>query len=188
MNIIKKQVAEKLTFDIDFSAVIGENTIASASTIIKTTTGTTTTSTMYDSYEIQGNKVLITIKAGTVNTQYIITVTTVLSNSDIIEDDFLLDIYENYNILNDVKKTLQITSNYYDDEINDIISAAKADLVLTGVGSDKINDNDILIKRAIILFAKASFGLDNQYAEKFLAAYNTLKAHLSISQEYRGDT
>lgn len=69
-------------------------------------------------------------------------------------------------------------------ELQDLIDTAKADLKLAGVLETKIVDTDILIKRAILLYCKANYGLNNANSEKFQQAYESLKIHLTLSQEY----
>ena len=81
-----------------------------------------------------------------------------------------------------VKNTLRVTSSVMDEEITDIIAACKLDLEYAGVFT--IVETDPLIKRAIIIYAKAQFGLDNQDSEKYQASYESLKNHLSLCGEY----
>lgn len=84
-----------------------------------------------------------------------------------------------------VRRYLRISHTHFDEEILDLIEAARADLLLGGIKSEKIEDeNDALIKRAIICYVKAEFGLDNADAEKYRESYNMLKRHLMLSSEY----
>lgn len=90
-------------------------------------------------------------------------------------------------LIDDVKvaNRVKTTDSGIIGELNDLIDAAKADLMLSGVLKNKANDDsDMLIKRAIILYTKANFGLDNVDGEKYQASYNSLKIHLCLSQEY----
>lgn len=87
-------------------------------------------------------------------------------------------------LLDDIKQTLRITTTLLDAEIEDLIDSAKADLILSGVLENKLLDTDMLIKRAIILYCKANFGLDNKDSEKYMTSYISLKTHLTLSQEY----
>ena len=95
-------------------------------------------------------------------------------------------------LLDDVKLALRISSSAFDPEIDGLIAAARADLKLSGVDPQKADadDPDALIKRAIIIYCKAHFGLDNPEAERLQDAYDMLKAHLTLSREYAqvGDT
>ena len=87
-------------------------------------------------------------------------------------------------LLDDVRDALRVSGNDLDGEIQDLIDAAKADLQLSGVHADKIVDTDPLIKRAVIVYAKAHFGWDNPEADRFAKSYDMLKQHLTLSTEY----
>lgn len=90
-------------------------------------------------------------------------------------------------MLKKTKTALRISQSNtaFDDEVNDLISAARDDLRLAGVLRLKVeDDNDSLIKRAIVVYCKANFGLDNPDSEKLQRSYDMLKAHLTLSQEY----
>lgn len=84
-----------------------------------------------------------------------------------------------------IKQVLRVSGNDLDEEVTDLIEAAKADLILSGVHKDNVKDDDPLIKRAIVLYCKAHFGYDDpKIADRFMAAYNSLKHHLTLSSEY----
>lgn len=96
-------------------------------------------------------------------------------------------------LIDDIKQALRITTYSLNIEVQDLIDSAQADLILSGILKSKteqnmdidiINEYDPLIKRAIILYAKANFGLDNTDSEKYQKAYDSLKTHLALSQEY----
>ena len=88
-------------------------------------------------------------------------------------------------LLDDAKLALRISSSAFNSEIDDLIAAAKADLQLSGVDPAKTaDDTDPLIKRAVITYVKAHFGFDNPDADRLCAAYDMLKAHLTLSIEY----
>lgn len=88
-------------------------------------------------------------------------------------------------MLNDVKNALRISGNDLDVEILDLIEAAKADLILSGVHIDKVTDTDPLIKRAVTVYCKANFGYeDPKLSERFQESYISLKQHLTLSAEY----
>lgn len=88
-------------------------------------------------------------------------------------------------MLESVKRALRVTVSDFDEEIQDLIDAAKRDLEIAGVDKDKIVDTDKLIRRAIITYCKANFGYDNPEAERFQQSYDMLKQHLSLSYDYR---
>lgn len=93
-------------------------------------------------------------------------------------------------MLNNIKDSLRINGTDLDMEILDLIEAAKADLILSGVHKDKVVDTDPLIKRAVTIYCKANFGYeDPKLSERFQESYISLKHHLTLSQEYTvGDT
>ena len=89
-------------------------------------------------------------------------------------------------MLEEVKTALRITATRYDEEINGLIAACRLDLGLAGVG--RIEEEDALIKRAIILYCKANFGYDNPDSEKLQRSYDLLKCSLSIAGDYADPT
>ena len=87
-------------------------------------------------------------------------------------------------MIEDIKRALRISTNYFDVDIQDLIEAARADLILSGVLATKAVDGDMLIKRAIILYCKSNFGLDNKDSEKYMQSYTSLKIHLTVARDY----
>lgn len=85
-------------------------------------------------------------------------------------------------LIDDVKGALRVSATAFDTEISDLISAAKADLDLSGL--DTVLESDPLVKRAIILYCKANFGYDNKDADRLAESYHSLKEHLAISADY----
>lgn len=81
-----------------------------------------------------------------------------------------------------VKLAIRVKNRVFDDdEIQPIIDACKIDLRLSNV--NKAEDDDPLIQRAVILYAKGMFGFSED-SEKFMKAYEFLKATLSVSPDY----
>ena len=98
----------------------------------------------------------------------------------------MADISEQY--VYSIRRYLRINHTHFDAEITDLIGAARADLLLGGIKAEKVNDEgDALIKRAIVVYVKAEFGLDNADGEKYRESYNMLKRHLMLSSEYIGE-
>jgi len=90
-------------------------------------------------------------------------------------------------MLEDVKTALRVSGDDLNLEIHDLIEAAKADLILSGVHESKVVDTDPLIKRAIIVYCKAHFGYDDpKITERFEQSYISLKQQLTPSIEYTG--
>lgn len=88
-------------------------------------------------------------------------------------------------LLVNLKQVMRIKTDAFDTELNDLFSAAQADLKLSGVAHAKVIDvDDALIRRAIFTYIKAHFGWDNADHERLLKAYDLLKQHMTLSQEY----
>lgn len=87
-------------------------------------------------------------------------------------------------MLDKIKLALRVDSDDLDDEIQDTIDAAKADLKLSGVLESKIIDTDSLILRAIKIYCKAEFSTDDKESTRYYDSYNMLKNHLCLSQDY----
>ena len=84
-----------------------------------------------------------------------------------------------------VRQALRINHTSFDGEIKDLIEAAKADLLLSGIILSRVNDeSDALIKRAIVNYVKSEFGLDNADSVKYRESYDMLKRHLMLSTDY----
>jgi len=76
----------------------------------------------------------------------------------------------------------------FDGEISDLICAARAELVGIGVLPSKAyDDDDALTRRAVMLYVKAEFGLDNPDAVRYRESFDLLKRHLALSSEYIGE-
>ena len=91
-------------------------------------------------------------------------------------------------MLEDVKRELRITNTAYDLEVSDLIEAAKLDLRIPQIDETKIIQSDPLVQRAIILYCKANFGLDNKDSEKYQKSYDNLAQKLSLSLFYKDVT
>ena len=94
-------------------------------------------------------------------------------------------------MLDKVKNALRVKTAAFDDEIQDLIDACKADLRLVGVNvpedtpaeGKEAAAGDSLITRAIVHYAKANFGYSED-SEKYRAAYDYLKCSLSLAGDY----
>ena len=97
----------------------------------------------------------------------------------------MAEISQNYILAG--RSALRISHSKYDCEINDLIAAARDDLrTLGGIKAEKVNDeSDPLIKRAVMTYLKAYFGLDNPDALKYEASYEMIKKHLMLSSDYK---
>lgn len=86
-------------------------------------------------------------------------------------------------MLEKVKVELRIKGSAFNDEIQSLIDAAKLDLSISGVANT--TEADKLVHRAIVLYCKAHFGVDNPNSEKYLESYTSLKTHMSLASGYR---
>ena len=112
-------------------------------------------------------------------------------------------------LLIDVKVALRVGHDATDSEIEDLITAAIFDMANKGVsvtwlGNDPMDpsfsfedvDEDALptmAKRAIVTYAKAHYGYDNDEAERFMDSYDSIVCSLlnsrfnSVYEEVSGD-
>lgn len=91
-------------------------------------------------------------------------------------------------LLNKIKNSLRVSGiDFLEEEIKDLIDAAKSDLELSGIKRNKIIDDNPLIIRAITSYCKANFGYDNQEAERFQNSYECIKNHMALSVYYNSE-
>ena len=89
-------------------------------------------------------------------------------------------------MLDKVKLALRLSGTALDGEVSDLIIA---DLRLVGInipaeaGSSSKTLGDPLLDRAVVLYAKAEFGF-NDDAERYRNAYDYLKCALSLAADY----
>lgn len=87
-------------------------------------------------------------------------------------------------MLEKIKSALRIDDGSLDEEIQDNIDAAKADLKLSGILESKIVETDPLIIRAIKTFCKYELCTDDKEADRYNESYKNIKIHLSLSIDY----
>ena len=87
-------------------------------------------------------------------------------------------------ILDEAKLALRIAAatTDFDSEISGLIDAALADLSLAGLAAG--DTAKPLIKQAVITYCKGNFGYDNPDADRLRLAYDLLKAHLTLAEDY----
>jgi len=83
-------------------------------------------------------------------------------------------------MLDKVKLALRITTNAFDDEITELIFAAKADLEIVGAEAD---ENEPLIAQAIVTYCKVNFGSPDEY-DRLKKSYDEQKAQLRANPMY----
>ena len=84
-------------------------------------------------------------------------------------------------MLDKVKMALRITTDAFDDELNDLIAAAQLDLGIAGVVFP--DTLDAVVTRAIITYCKVHFGEPDEY-DRLKASYDEQKAQLSMATGY----
>lgn len=84
-------------------------------------------------------------------------------------------------MLDKVKLALRISTDAFDSEITDLITAAKLDLGIAGVSQK--DETDALISRAIVTYCRVNFGQPDDY-DKLKSSYDEQKAQLSMATGY----
>lgn len=76
----------------------------------------------------------------------------------------------------------------FDEEIADAIEAARAELVAGGVSPEKANDDDDgRVRLAIKVYVKATFGMDNPDADRFMKSFDCMLTSMSGDSAYRAE-
>lgn len=86
-------------------------------------------------------------------------------------------------MLEKVKLALRITTNAFDTELTDLISAALLDLGLAGVNEFSSDTADPLVIRAVVTYCKVHFGEPDEF-DRLKASYDEQKAQLSMATGY----
>lgn len=90
-------------------------------------------------------------------------------------------------MLEKVKLALRISTDAFNDELNDLIGAAQLDLGIAGVDLTQpaaaATPTDKLLIRAIITYCKLNFGSPDEY-DRLKASYDEQKAQLSMATGY----
>lgn len=88
-------------------------------------------------------------------------------------------------MLSKVKLALRITTDAFDSELNDLISACLLDLQLAGVIVPTVMDSDALVVRAVVTYCRYSFGSpdDTEY-RRLKESYDEQKSQLSMATGY----
>ena len=84
-------------------------------------------------------------------------------------------------MLGKVKKALRMVTDAYDDQLNDLIESALADLGVAGVTNK--NTYDPLVRNAVITYVMMNFGEPDEY-DRLKASYDEQKAQLSMHTGY----
>ena len=83
-------------------------------------------------------------------------------------------------LLDNCKTAMRITTDAYDNEIQEYIDAAKLDLGIAGV---EATVPDSLVNKAIMTYVRMSFGAPSNY-DKLKASYDEQKAQMMNATGY----
>lgn len=84
-------------------------------------------------------------------------------------------------MLDKVKVALRIVTDVFDDELNNLIEAAKKDLGIAGVAT--LTESDALIEMAIKTYCKMNYGEPVDY-DRLKKSYDEQKAQLGMATGY----
>lgn len=84
-------------------------------------------------------------------------------------------------MLEKVKTALRIKTDAYNDELTDLIEAAKLDLGVAGV--EVPEELDALLSKAVITYCKMSFGIPEDY-DRLKRSYDEQKAQMANATGY----
>lgn len=79
------------------------------------------------------------------------------------------------------KLALRISTDAFDGEIEDLITAGLADLKLAAVSNESTDDP--LVRRAVITYVKLNFGQPDDY-DRLKASYDEQKAQMGMATNY----
>ena len=86
-------------------------------------------------------------------------------------------------LLQKCMNSLGVTDQEYEDEIQDLIAAAKADLGIAGVTKNTVED-DPLIRRAILAYVTMIWNVSEPEYDKLVSIYETNKKQLMSATGY----
>ena len=87
-------------------------------------------------------------------------------------------------LLEKVMNAMRIDEDEHAEELQDLISAAKREIIEAGASPDKVSDEDELIIRACIVYCKANFGYDDN-KERFAEAFEKMLIKLAMLTSYK---
>lgn len=74
----------------------------------------------------------------------------------------------------------------YDDEIADLVDAARSALVAGGVSKERAYaGDDASVRVAVKTYVKANFGMDNPDSERLMQAFGEMLCRMAGSSEHR---
>lgn len=89
-------------------------------------------------------------------------------------------------LLMKVKNAMRIDGAEHDEELTDLIAAAKREIVEAGANEEKVADDDELIIRACTVYCKAHFGYDDN-KERFAQVFEKMLIKIAMLSSYKND-
>ena len=83
-------------------------------------------------------------------------------------------------LISKIKSRIRAKSHAADEEVEDLIHAAEADMKKEGIVGTA---DDPLYLQALVLYCKANYGYDKD-TERFSDAYNSLKISMALCGDY----
>lgn len=91
-------------------------------------------------------------------------------------------------LLDDVKMACRVTTDTFNTELTDLITAGLADLGITNIKTSLLVASDNiapLIKRALLTYCRMNFGtLEDSVYDRLKASYDEQKSQLLMSSDY----
>lgn len=90
------------------------------------------------------------------------------------------------NLLAACKSALRIPSTCtdFDDEISDLIAAARSSLKTGGVFPEIAEGDDSSVRVAVKVYVKANFGMDNPESEKLMRSFNDMLNRMAGASDF----
>ena len=85
-------------------------------------------------------------------------------------------------MLTAVKLALRISTDAYDDEIEELIDAAYADLGIAGIDTETLEEDPLVIQ-AVKTYVRMSFGSPSDY-DRLKRSYDEQKAQMQTATGY----
>lgn len=87
-------------------------------------------------------------------------------------------------MLDKVKKALRISHDVLNDDINDTISTARAEMIRSGVQKEVANSRDTLVEMAIKTYCLYRYASDEKTAQGYLQSWQYQLDNLRKSKTY----
>jgi hypothetical protein len=86
-------------------------------------------------------------------------------------------------IIERVKGAMRIVDDEFNEEVEDLIAAALADLGIAGVDGERALITDPLVYRAVVTYCRMNFGTPDDY-DRLKRSYDEQKAQLQMASGY----